>query len=419
MTVSSTAASRHAASRPSPEQADELPESLTITPLRRTPLRLFTICLLLLVSSVAWRRGEFYSGGFDTVVAAKAALTLLALLLVLTAPVRGLPWARFRAGPVPWLILYAALATTGALLNGDAFSSAVLAGRLGLLTLILVLLFRHYPRAEVLSALLSAMLALALVGSVTGVGSLATEGRLYGGIPPLNANTIALLVSLPLICLCWRWTAHVVRPVELLAIAPLLGLLWLTGTRTGLAAVLVALLILVVMAPRLPGPVVALTVVSVPTLLAVFSFTPLLSGYLTRGDSASDLVTLNSRTVAWRAALEYPDDLTERLLGAGLAQKVIPVSAMYRHEQILDSTWVSAIVQAGFLGTAVLALIVLTTLTRLLTEPPPLRGLLVASVGMLTLISVMESGLFDTSVTFIAFCCFALSGRPPTERRTR
>lgn len=381
-----------------------------ISPLRRTPGRLFLVCLVLLVAAVPWRRGTFYTGGTDAVVVVKAALTVAALVLVALAPSRGVPWSRLRAGPVSWLALYLAVATAGAALADDALASLVLAGRLVILTTTLVLLFRRYTAELVLSALTGAMLALALFSAATGASSLASEGRLYGGIPPLNANAIAVLVSVPLLCLAWRTVERIARPLETAAIVPLVGLLWLTGTRTGLAALGVGLLLLVAMAPRVPVPVVATGLLAVPALLYVALWTPMLSSYVTRGDSG-DMVTLNSRTVAWSAALDYPDTMTEWMLGHGLALKVIPVSAMYRSEQMLDSTWVSALVQAGVLGTVVLALLVVTTLVRVLTVSQPLRPLLLATLVVLTLTSVLESGMFDTSVAFIVFLVFAMAAQ--------
>ena len=381
-----------------------------ISPLRRTPVRLFLACLVILVAAVPWRRGAFYTGGTDAVVVLKAALTLAAFGLVVLAPSRGVPWSRLRAGPVTWLVLYLGIATAGAFLADEALASLVLAARLTLLTATIVLLFRRYPSDLVLSALTGAMLALALVSGATGVGSLASEGRLYGGIPPTNANEIALLVSVPLLCLAWRTVQRTARAVETFAILPLVGVLWLTGTRTGLAAVGLGLVLLVAMAPRIPVPVAVTGVLAVPVLLYLAFWTPLLSSYLTRGDSAG-ILTLNSRTVAWSAALDYPDTMVEWLLGHGLSVKVIPVSALYRNEQMLDSTWISALVQAGVLGSAVLALLVLTTLVRVLTVAQPLRPLLLATLVVLTVTSWLESGMFDTSVTFIVFLAFAMTAQ--------
>ena len=383
---------------------DRLPAR--VSPFVRTPFRLLFIFLLLVVSAVAWRKGTYYEGGADGVVVVKAGLGVIALVLAGTAPRRGAAWSELRAGLVPWLGLYLTIGSIGALLHGSGFPSLVLAARVGLLATTLILLFRCYPRHQVLSALTTAMVVLATFSSTTGISSLATEGRLYGGIPPLNANEIALLMSVPLVCLVWRCLHRVATTKEVLAIPPLLGIVFLTGTRTGLAALVVALAILVVMAPRVSLPVFGLSVTVLPAMIYVAYFTPVLDGYATRGDTAS-VLTLNSRTVAWQAALDYPDGLTERLFGVGLSVKQIPVSAMYRHEQILDSTWMSAIVQTGVLGVVALALLVIVTLLRALALPPPYRSLTVGVLLMILIVSGLESGLFDASVAFVAFFSFA------------
>jgi hypothetical protein len=130
------------------------------------------------------------------------------------------------------------------------------------------------------------------------------------------------------------------------------------------------------------------------------------------------VLTLNSRTVAWRAALDYPDGMTERLFGVGLSVKKIPVSAMYRNEQILDSTWISAVVQTGVLGVVVLALLVIVTMLRALSLAPPYRSLTVAVLVMTLVVSFLESGLFDASVAFIAFFSFAFVAQERTGERT-
>lgn len=383
-----------------------------VSPFRRPPLRLLVALLMMLVSCVAWRRGVYYSGGLDVVVAAKGALGMVALLLAWTAPRTGPPWSQLRAGPVPWLCLYLGVSSVGALMHGTTLPTAVLAARVVLLTVTIVLLVRAYPWATLLSTLTSAMLLLAGVGAVTGVGSLAS-GRLYGGIPPLNANEISLLIGVPLVCIVWRCVNHAATVLEIVSVLPLLGVIWLTGTRTGLAALVLSFLLLATMAPRIPAWLLSVCVLCLPAVLYVMFFTPLVSTYATRGDAASTL-TLNSRTVAWQAALDYADSGTTQLVGVGLSVKEIPVSAMYRSTQILDSTWVSAIVQAGWAGTAVLVVMTLLTLARSLTLPNPQRALVFAVLVLLVVRSVLESGLFDASAAFIPFLCFSLAiQRPP------
>lgn len=384
------------------------------SPLSRPPGRALLVCLLLLISSVAWRKGMYFSGGLDVVVLGKAALGLVALALAATAPRRGTPWTRLSVGPLPLLAAYLCITTVGAALHAAGFPTAVLAGRVILISVTVVFLVRAFPVAQLLSALTAAMLLLAGFASLTGIGSLA-GGRLYGGLPPLNANEISLLISVPLLCVMWRCIHRVANWRDVALILPALGVIWLTGTRTGLVMLALAVVVMILMAPRISAPLFCCGVLAVPMLLAVLFLTPVLSSYATRGDSAS-VLTLNSRTVAWNAAFHYSDTLPEQLLGVGLAVKQIPVSAMYRTDQILDSTWVSAWVQAGILGTAALALLVLLTVARAATSAPPTRSLAVAVLVLLLGRSILESGLFDASPSFITFLCVALTiGRPRSQ----
>lgn len=382
--------------------AEPVPRAFTLT-----PFPLFLTWLLLLVSSVAWRRGAFYEGGVDTVVVAKAALTVLAVLLALLMRRPAGSWGRVRAAPVLWLGGYLLIAVIGGVMNSDAVAAVVLAGRLGLLSFALVLITVSHPWHAVISSLSSAMLLLAAVGALTGLGSLAETGRLYGGIPPLNANAICLLVSVPIVVLAWKAAHGLASRLELLAVVPLLGVVWLTGSRTGLAVLLVVLGVLLVLAVRVPPHTVAAVSLAGTAVLFVAALTPYVAAYVGRGN-LTDLATLNSRTVAWRAALEYADTLSEQVVGSGLALKQIPVTALYRNEQMLDSSWVSALIQVGYGGTVVLLLFVLATLVRAFRLPRPER-LLVGGLGLLvTLASVLESGLFDTAPAFIVFFTVAL-----------
>ncbi|WP_193611441.1 hypothetical protein [Nocardioides lijunqiniae] len=387
------------------------PPPPVVSPLSRPALRPLLTCLLLLVSAVAWRKGSYFSGGVDVVVLAKAALGVTALALAATAPARGVPWRRFPVGPLPLLAVYLGVTTIGAALHDSALPTVVLAARVVLIATTAVFLVHAFPVAELLSTLTAAMLLLAGFASVTGVGSLAS-GRLYGGLPPLNANEISLLVSVPLLCLVWRCVHHWATWQDVAAILPCLGVIWLTGARTGVIALLLSVVVLVLMAPRVPVGLMCGGLLAVPAGLYLVFLTPVVSAFATRGDSAG-VLTLNSRTVAWHAALHYADTPPEKLLGVGLSVKEIPVSAMYRTEQILDSTWVSAYVQAGVVGTAVLALLVLVTFARVVASRPPMRSLSAALLLLLVSRSFLESGVLDATPSGITFLVVALALRPP------
>jgi hypothetical protein len=383
------------------------------------PFALVFTFLLLVVSSVAWRKGTYYSGGLDAVVVAKGALTVLAVLiaLMMRRPVGA--WARMGAAPVLWLGAYLMISMLGGVVNGDGFPTLVLAGRLGLLAFALVLITVSHPWQAVISALSTAMLLLAGFGAVTGVSSLTETGRLYGGIPPLNANEICLLVSVPVVILFWRSVHGMASRLEFAALLPLLAVIWLTGARTGLAGLLLMMALLLIMAPRVPQYVVVGVAVVVPALLFVSSLTTYVAAFAARGDLAS-VTTLNSRTVAWRAALAYADTLPEKLFGSGLALKKIPVTAMYRSEQIFDSSWISALIQAGYVGGTILLLFVLATIVRSVALPRPQRPLVVALTLLVSLVGVLESGMFDTAPAFIVFFTMAMFAHrivDPDKRR--
>ena len=58
----------------------------------------------------------------------------------------------------------------------------------------------------------------AVFGAATGVGAISETGRLYGGIPPLNANEICFLVSIPVVVTFWRCVAEHARWFEYVGI---------------------------------------------------------------------------------------------------------------------------------------------------------------------------------------------------------
>ena len=379
----------------------------TVLGLGAAPLRLYLVFLLLLVSSVAWRKGAFFSGGVDSVVIAKAALTSLAFVVAALGRRPPGAWHSLRGAPVLWLVGYLVVATVGGLLSGDTVASFVLAARVGLLAATLVLVVLAHRWDQVVSAMAGSMLALAVFGAATGVGSISETGRLYGGIPPLNANEICFLVSVPVVVTFWRCVAEHAFWFEYVALPLLLGLVWLSGARTGLAALVIALLAVVALTPRVPALIAGLCATAIPVVLYTTFFTTALAAYAGRGGAAS-VVTLNSRTVAWRSALDYHDSSAGQLFGGGLALKKVPVSAAYRTEQMIDSTWVSAILQSGYLGLALLLVLLLATFVNALRTTTGAVALYVALLAMMTVSSTLESGLFDTTPAFILFFTLAL-----------
>ena len=381
----------------------------------RPPMRLLTIVTLLVVASIAWRRGVYYEGGADAVVVSKAFLTGLAFVLAVTTPATRGKWPALKATPTLWFGAYLALAAvSGAIAGSETIASLVLVIRMALLATVLILVVAAYAAREIVSALTISMLLIGAVAVTTGLGSLA-EGRLEGGVPPLSPNAVAMLMALPLIVITWECLCGEPRVSRVAAIPILLGLVWATGSRTSFATVLLAILLIALTVKRVPFSAFATGVLALPVVLFVAGWTTALSSFIVRDDGQS-LGTLNSRTVAWGAAVDYADTLTEQLIGAGLTLRQIPVSAMYRDQQILDSTWVSALLQVGAIGVCLLAAFVVVVFVAACRSPRPGRSLYIALIAYLTIGSVLESGMFDASIAFIMFFTVALCAHTPHAR---
>ncbi len=360
--------------------------------------------LFVVVGSVGWRRGEYFTGSLDPVVVAKAAVGLLALALAF-----GLAWSgsrrRVGTGSVWWLGVLLSSSVIGALTAGNVVAGSVVAVRVALLGVTVLLLTRAAPAADVLTALVRACVAVAVVAAVTGIPAYA-EGRLAGGIPAIDPNELALLAGLGVLHAAWRVVIGQATAVAALTAMVLTGVVWATGSRT---AVLMLVLCVLAMAVHIKRPQVGLVVTGLVLIasapLAVLS-TGAVADFLTRGGDGTG--TLGSRFIAWRAALTWADSQWQSVFGGGLSVKIIRVLGQYWDTQPLDSSWVSLLVQAGWFGVLVGAGWVLWTLCGVLKAPRAHRVLFVGLLVFLLGRSVLESGLFDATVAFLVFTAVSL-----------
>lgn len=359
------------------------------------------VCLLVVGGSVSWRQGVYFAGGLDPVVLTKAALAALAVVLCLHAWLGCQDRQRIGGRSSVFLLLYVTVATFGAFAAEDLVPSAILAVRVLMLATAAVLLLVSYRVDIVLRSLLWAMAIVGLLAVGTGL-VLGSGGRLGGGIPPLAPNEIALLCGVPALGVIWRNLVHAGGRFDLLGLALLLGAVWLSESRTGLAALIVAVLLMLGQARSLRPAVMAAVVAAGGAAVAVLLTTDLLSGYFGRSDEGS-VTTLNSRTIAWTAALELPQTPYAWFMGGGLALKRIPVQGQYWNEQGLDSSWVSAWVQGGLICVVILLLWIVSAFVASLRSPRPYR-MLFSGVLLFQLIrSFLESGLIDATPSFFLF----------------
>lgn len=365
------------------------------------------IMLILLVSTVTWRSSSIYGGGLDIVVVAKACLGLLAV---------GLAWIARMSTPRPrpmgntfvWLLIaYATISTFGAWTAGRLAVSGVLSVRLLLVGLTLILLVKTFPAKVLWADLMAAMTVVALVAAVSGIPSLFAEGRLSGGVPGMHSNELALLCTLTVIGGIHRLLLGRTNPLGLAVLSLLFVALLGTGSRTALLTVVLAVLVMLPQARKISPILSIFTLACIPATIFVLLGTGFLESFFVR-EGEGDATTLNSRSIAWSAALHYPPDDWVRWLGSGLGTKEIPVAGQYWDKQVLDSSWVSALVQAGWFGVLIMlvwTLVVIAMTFRMKREDRMLaQGLLLALVTR----SILESGLMDSSPAFLVFAFIAL-----------
>jgi hypothetical protein len=378
-----------------------------------TPARLLCIGLCLVGSTVVWRQGVYFSGSLDPVVAGKGLVSLIGLALAI-ALAQSAPRRPVGTGTLWFVGIFLLASTFGALTRGTVGASGPIVVRVAILTATVYFLLRAAPVADALRALVHACAIVAVVATATGIPTLA-EGRLGGGIPPLNPNELALLSGIVVLAAVWRilmghptWQGSV-------TVIGFLGIIWLTGSRTSLIMVLlgVAVMTLHVRRPRV-GLVVTLLCTAAAAVVVV-ALTGVVHSFIERGGDGTS--TLDSRLIAWRAAWSWAESVWQIAFGGGLSVKFIPVEGQWWNTQLLDSSWVSALVQAGWIGLVVALIWVLWIFRGARLAPREERMLFLGLTVFLAGRSLLESGLFDATPGFILLAAISMRVEGGTRLR--
>jgi hypothetical protein len=271
-------------------------------------------------------------------------------------------------------------------------------------------------------ALIRAMALFAIVASITwvfenvgaygpagwipGTITLLAHSRLHGYIPPLTSNELAFLCGTTFLALVWRALHGHKERYDGVLMVVFIAMVWFTGSRTGLLALVVAVIVVLAQVRKWPLAGFLSAIALIPALVYVLVGTNLVKGYFDRGGSAN-VGNLSNRTVAWTAAAHLYDDTWGKAFGSGLSVKQIPVAGQWWNVQILDSSWVSALVQAGLVGIGLLGLWSAWNLVSAAFMPRPDRLLFLGLLVFILFRSVLESGLLDATPAFCVF--FAIS----------
>ena len=378
----------------------------------------FVILALLLFAAVPWRTNQYFSGQFDLVVLAKTGLMLLALVVAFwingyakhhRRPAQNVPAFAFFA-----IFVYFCSSTLGALLFGSFTASMKLSMRAIVFALTILLLFEAV-RAIILIEMFARLLTLVVL-CVAVTGKFSQTGRLTADFPPLHPNEMAFLAAVPMVYFIWR-TANVDSSVLRTACIAALGVVVvLTDSRTTTATVLVVIVLLILRGKRNAVTNLAVFASLILAFLFLLMFTETIQSFSGRSGT-SPIETFGSRTIAWDAVLNSARSVSQAMVGEGLATKKVPVAGQMWSTQLLDSSWISTFVQAGLIGLVIAALLVIYTITMAAHAGRPNCDLWIALLALVTVRSIFESGLLDTSASFIVLMLVALGAA--SDARTR
>lgn len=388
--------------RSRPRRELELP---TAPPTTRRVTGAHVVWALLIAATIPWRSNTFYEGGADPVVLAKAAISIVALGISMWVFRRTPHRHPVPAAPVLLLGAYLVVTAIGGLANQDLSAALVVAVRVLILMASLCLVAAAYGTRYLMRALVHVLGVLILLSTMSGLTVF--SGRLGGIMPPLNPNALAFITAVVCIWLLAKVLAGQDSTWELFAIGGCLVIVLLTGSRTGLAALVLAFVAMCFRATNLRPRTLLLIALGLPGAVYVAMGTDILSSVLLRG-GGQQVATLSNRTIAWEAALSLERDVWQTWFGQGLAQKKINVPGQWWDTQLLDSSWISALVQGGYLGVTLVALLGISTLACAAFSARSKGSVWLGLAVLTTLGGFLESGLFDGSIQFMVFLVTAL-----------
>lgn len=393
----------------------------SVKPSRRLVISVGSVFLILVIGVVPWRYDVIYSGGADIVVVAKAIVGLVAFLSAAILRMRVSTVYRVGLGPASLILIVASLSLLGSFISGHFGTTLVLVARMILLVGTVLLLLTCIRWDYAIGAFLTATGILAITAAVTGLGT-ATTGRLSGGIPQLHPNELSALASVTLIGLVVLTLKTGFRYWNVAAMLALLAIVAASGSRSPLIGLAVATTVALLTNGRLQRQIATALIAGVPAVYAALVFTDILGSIATRGGTEDAASALDSRWDAWKPVLAWPWGSWKKWIGQGLSVKEVKVDVKWLDTQVLDSSWVSLLAQAGIVGTALIALLIVWGILVALTSPQR-RGLLLPLLLFVIIRSFTESGLVDSTVQLVLLLMTTslLTGRSMRsmgERRT-
>ncbi|HWF82105.1 MAG TPA: hypothetical protein VN695_16095 [Streptosporangiaceae bacterium] len=261
---------------------------------------------------------------------------------------------------------------------------------------------------------ISVVLGTVLLGFVVAPRTAYAGGRLEGALWPYPPTQVAhfAAVATGLIILLWLCGLASGR-LCLIAVVIGMPMLLLTHTRTALlamvAGIFVAGLSLFTVKARVRKLFAAGSLVA---SLGAITLSGVVTTWLARGESSTELTSLTGRTTVWTAILGTPRNLFQTIFGFGMDN-------LSFNGMAVDSNWLGAYLDFGLLGVALCAAMLLFLFVTAYFQPiGPQRAIALFLVTFCLISSFTETGLSDPSLYLLELTLAASLLVSPHRRRS-
>jgi O-Antigen ligase len=257
-------------------------------------------------------------------------------------------------------------------------------------------------------AAMSAVLGSVLLGLLVAPGA-ALRSRLGGVIWPMPATQVAHYAAIMTGLVTILWICGLLRGrIALVAAVVSVTILILTHTRTALvgmiAGILVSGLSLIVARTRARKLFATLGALAG---IAVIAVSGVITAWLARGQSTSQLTGLSGRTQVWSELLAFPRDGFQEIFGFGLSNASFNGFAV-------DSNWLVSYQEQGLFGVVICAALLLFLLVAAYFQPRGVqRALALFLVTYCLVASYTEVGFTDASTYLLDLTLAASLLVPP------
>ena len=195
--------------------------------------------------------------------------------------------------------------------------------------------------------------------------------RLDGVVWPLPATAVGRYMAelTGMTILLWACGAIRRKPALLLIGAGFVALI-ASHTRGALVGMVLALVVAglsLFAAKRRVRQAFAISLVVVITV--VLPLTPVLSSWLTRGQSTEAVHSLSGRTSYWHYVLTEPRPETNKIFGSGMTNDGVQNNVPGQNGLPIDSSWLASYQNQGVVGCIIEGLIIILLLTKALQRP--------------------------------------------------